>query len=212
MRFMLLVNMLMLLFAITGCVQQPEQPLPFLGQKQITEKIENGKTVTDTTAYQIPDFALVNQDSQLVNQSTMAGKIYVADFFFTSCPTICPKMKQQLLRVYEEFEENPDVLILSHTIDTRHDSVPVLKAYAEKLGVSSDKWHFLTGQKEEIYSLARAYMIPAEEDERAPGGYAHSGAFLLIDGNRHVRGVYDGTRAEDVDELIDDIKILLKHG
>ena len=194
-----------------GCTEESE-PLPFLGQKQIEEKIVNGEEVTDTIPYTIPAFKMVNQEGDTLTEETVEGSIYVADFFFTSCPTICPKMKQQLLRVYEKYESEPKVKILSHSIDPRHDSVSVLKEYAEKLGVSAPKWHFMTGERDSIYTLARAYMIPAEEDPEAPGGYAHSGAFLLIDENRHVRGVYDGTDPESVDKLLRDIKTLLRHG
>ena len=192
--------------------QQAQKKLPFLGQKQIVERMEGESATTDTIPYTIPAFKMVNQEGDTISEESVDGSIYVADFFFTSCPTICPKMKQQLLRVYEKFEENPKVKILSHSIDPRHDSVSVLKNYADKLGVSAPKWHFMTGEKDSIYSLAKAYMIPAAEDPEAPGGYMHSGAFLLIDENRHVRGVYDGTDPESVDKLLRDIQTLLDHG
>ncbi len=186
-----------------------QNALPILGERETVEKVVNGKTVTDTVYHQIPDFSFVNQDSQQVTSKTLAGKIYVTDFFFTTCPSICPKMKSQLLRVYENFKNNDQVVLLSHTIDPEHDSVTVLRDYAERLGVSSSKWQFVTGPKDSIYAIAAKYMVTAAEDENEPGGFVHSGAFILVDTNRHVRGIYDGTKPEQVDKLLQDIPLLL---
>ena len=119
-------------------------------------------------------------------------------------------MKTQMLRVYETYEENEEVAILSHTIDPEYDNVGVLKDYADRLEVNSTKWHFVTGDKDEIHQLGeKSYLVTVGEDEYAPGGYIHSGAFLLIDKERRIRGVYDGTEADQVDRLIRDIRILL---
>ncbi|PRY09712.1 protein SCO1/2 [Pontibacter ummariensis] len=187
-----------------------EAKLPILGNREPVERVVEGQTVVDTLYHQIPDFAFVNQDSQQVTQETFAGKLYVTDFFFTTCPTICPKMKSQMLRVYEQYKDNPNVLLLSHSIDPTHDTVAVLKDYAARLNVTSDKWHFVTGEKDSIYDIATKYMVTAMEDEQEAGGFVHSGAFVLVDENRHVRGVYDGTKPEEVDRLINDIPVLLK--
>jgi len=118
-------------------------------------------------------------------------------------------MKQQMLRLYDDFEGNNDVLFLSQSIDPKRDSVTRLHDYAEKLGISSARWHLMTGDRDSIYSMAKHYMIAAQEDKLAPGGYAHSGAFLLVDRNKQIRGIYDGTDAEDVDKLAHDINGLL---
>lgn len=199
-----------LLIFCTSCTNnRTHSPLPVLGETEIIEKLIDGKTKYDTIPHTIPDFAFVNQDSQWVTPESFENKIYVADFFFTSCPTICPKMKAQLLRIYEIFHTNPEVSLLSHSIDPRHDTVAVLKKYAERLGVKAPAWHFVTGHKTDIYAIAREYMATAEEDERAPGGFIHSGSFLLIDKHKRIRGNYDGTDAKKVDELIQDMKILL---
>lgn len=192
---------------LSGCQEKQEKSeLPILGKRHVPEGS------TDTTYQTIDDFTFVNQDSTVITQDLFEGKIYVADFFFTTCPTICPVMKTQMLRVYEEYKENDQVLLLSHSIDPVHDSVEVLRKYAEKLGIDhSDKWHFVTGPKEEIYEIAQeSYMASALEDESAPGGLVHSGAFILIDRKGRIRGHYDGTTEEEVDELISDIKILLE--
>ncbi|MDQ3292719.1 MAG: SCO family protein [Bacteroidota bacterium] len=172
------------------------------------KKVQNGKVIVDTVFHQIPDFSFTNQDSQQVTDRTFAQKIYVSDFFFSSCPTICPKMRTQMLRVYQQFKDNNQVLLLSHTLDPQRDSIAVLRDYAQSLGVSSSKWHFVTGTKDSIYAIASKYMVAAT-DNRKKGGLVHSGALVLIDTKRHVRGIYDGTKPEQVNNLLSDIQVLL---
>ncbi len=187
---------------VLGC--QQEKKLPFLGPKEIGKQ-------GDTLYHKIPDFKFLNQDSLWISEKDMAGKIYVADFFFTTCPTICPKMKTQLLRIYDKFAEEDRVRILSHTIDPEYDGVRVLKEYAKKLNITSPRWNLLTGKKSDIYRLGeKNYMVTAQEDANEVGGFVHSGAFILVDQNRHVRGIYDGTKEEDVNHLIEDIGVLIK--
>lgn len=182
------------------------EELPYLGQYKL---VENNEGSNDTLYHKVGDFKLVNQDSVEISNEDVEGKIYVADFFFTSCPTICPKMKAQMLRVYDSIQDEPDVLILSHTIDPEYDTVALLKKFSEQLGVTDDKWHFLTGNKDDIYKLGqRSYMVTAIEDPAEPGGFIHSGAFLLVDRQGHIRGVYDGTDPVEVNDLIKDIKRL----
>ncbi len=204
-RFKILSTLVLIVFiSLTSC-QNKQDALPILGHKSIEG--------TDTTFHQIADFAFIDQDSQLVTNATFSNQIYVADFFFISCPTICPVMKKQMIRVYEKFKDNPEVALLSHTIDPRHDSVSVLKEYATQLGIETSKWHMVTGKTETIYDIAlKSYMVTAMEDSTAKdeGGIIHSGAFLLVDKNRRIRGQYDGTKEEEVDQLIKDIEKLLK--
>ncbi|MEM8896195.1 MAG: SCO family protein [Bacteroidota bacterium] len=205
----LLLGLLLLAIGCTPTI--PENKLPVLGRTELVERIENGQVFYDTLQHKVKNFAFLNQDSVIVTNQTFVDKVYVTDFFFTTCPTICPKMKQQMLRVYDEYESNPEVAILSHTIDPKHDTVAVLRDYAARLGVSSDKWHFVTGDKDDIYEISESsYMVTAAEDANEPGGYIHSGAFLLVDKERRIRGVYDGTVPEQVDLLIKDIDRLLK--
>lgn len=190
--------------------QEKNEEFPILGRKQFVERIVDGKTVVDTLDHTIPDFRLVNQDSNWVTPESFEGKVYVADFFFTSCPTICPTMKKEMLKVYNAYKGNSNVGIISHTIDPKHDTVALLKDFAERLDVKAPKWHFVTGNKEDIYELGqKGYMVTAMEDENEAGGYIHSGAFILVDKEKHVRGVYDGTSSDDVDRLIKDIDRLL---
>jgi len=189
---------------------QSDEKLPILGRREAVTKVVDGKSVTDSVYQTIPDFAFVSQYGDTVTAKAVANKIYVADFFFTSCPTICPKMKVQLKRVYETFKGNPDVMLLSHTIDPAHDSVAVLREFADNLGVTGRQWLFVTGDRETIYDIGQnSYMVTAQQDSSAPGGVVHSGAFILVDKQRHIRGIYDGTTQEGVDKLMNDINRLL---
>lgn len=197
-----------LFLALAGCSQT--EKLPILGEREAVTKQVDGKTVTDSVYHTIPDFTFVSQYGDTVTAATVNGKIYVADFFFTTCPTICPKMKTQLKRVYERFKDNPNILLLSHTIDPAHDSVPVLKEFAQELGVTGKNWLFVTGDREKIYDIGEnSYMVTAQEDASAPGGVVHSGAFILVDKDRHIRGIYDGTTEVGVDKLMTDMDRLL---
>lgn len=192
------------LLLTTGSCQKNET-LPILGRRTLSN-------LGDTIYHTIGDYQLVDQDSIEVTPRQMDGKVYVADFFFTSCPTICPTMKTQMLRVHQKFKDRDDFSIISHTIDPKHDTVAVLKEYARRIGIEDDsKWHLVTGEQSEIYRLGQTdYMVTAAADQQAPGGFIHSGAFILVDSQRRIRGVYDGTVPEDVDELMGDIELLLK--
>ncbi|HAS35064.1 MAG TPA: SCO family protein [Flavobacteriales bacterium] len=193
---------------LSACTSETKE-LPILGRHDFTKRMVDGQEVMDTLYYSIPDFEFYDQDSNRVNENLVDGKIYVTDFFFTSCPSICPQMKRNMLTVYEEFLQEDRFQLLSHSIDFIKDSVPVLKKYAGKIGISSSKWHLLAGEKDEIYDMAEAYMVAASEDPKAPGGFAHSGAFILVDGEGHIRAYYDGTTKEDTELLIKDIYTLL---
>ncbi|EON76118.1 Cytochrome oxidase biogenesis protein Sco1/SenC/PrrC, putative copper metallochaperone [Lunatimonas lonarensis] len=186
--------------------------LPILGNKYTEEKIVDGKKVVDTVYHRIADFEFRNQSGKLVSNRDVRGKVYVADFFFTSCPTICPIMKTQMLRVYETFQNESDFLILSHTIDPEHDTVELLQDYAIRLGIpNAQTWNFLTGDQERIFEIGQtSYLTTAMEDKNELGGYLHSGAFVLIDREGRIRGVYDGTKEDQVNRLMRDIPKLLK--
>lgn len=157
----------------------------------------------------IPNFEFMNQDSQLISNGNFTGKAYVADFFFTSCPTICPILAQQMLRIHDHFAEDDRLLLLSHTIDPKRDSIPALREYAENLGVTSSKWHFVTGEKSEIYEIAESYFNLAIEDPTLPDGFDHSGRLILVDKSRNIRAFCSGTNAKEVDLMIKKIEKLL---
>lgn len=188
---------------LAACAQEGKQAqaLPYLGNHDI-----NGQ---DTVYHTIPDFAFVNQDSNVVTNETFEGKVYLADFFFISCPTICPKVKKQMLRIYDKYKDNDELMLLSHTIDPNRDTVGRLKQYAQNLGVDNGEWMFVTGDQDRIYEIADDYMSIAREDPEAPGGFDHSGWILLIDKEGRIRSFADGTQAEKVDQLMKDIDWLL---
>ncbi|GAA3932986.1 SCO family protein [Hymenobacter algoricola] len=183
--------------------------LPFIGEREIRPRADGGPA--DTLYATIPAFRLTNQDGQVITNDTFAGKVYITDFFFATCPSICPKMQSELLRVYTQFKGDPRVLLLSHTIDPAHDSIPVLRDYAQRLGIQdASRWHFATASHDSIFALARAYMTAAQVDKQVPGGYAHSGAFALVDPQRRIRGVYDGMNPLEVQRLLDELPLLLQ--
>lgn len=195
----------------------PPQPkveipkLPYMGSYEIIEKEVDGKTIMDTVFTQIPAFSFINQDGDTITERAYKNKVYLADFFFTTCPSICPKMTNTLSLVQEKLKGEPDFAILSHSIDPEYDQPEVLKAYAEKNNANSQVWNFVTGDKEIIYDLCENYyMAYAKQDSLAEGGYIHSGFLILIDKNKYVRGAYDGTRPELADSIAADVKLLLK--
>ena len=153
------------------------------------------------------NFSFHNQDNQIVTKDLFNDKVVITDFFFTTCPAICPIMKRQMFRIYEAYPDQPDLLLFSHTIDPDHDTVEILKNYSEGLGIKTEKWQLVTGPQEEIFEIAKNnYMLGALKDENSPGGYIHSGSFVLIDKDKKIRGYYDGTDAKEVDQLILDLK------
>lgn len=196
------------IFILSNC-EPAKRELPILGEKKAVTKVVEGKEVVDTVYFQIPNFSFLNQDSQVVTQEDYKGKIYVADFFFTSCPTICPVMKTQMLRIHERFKNDPTVKILSHTIDPRHDTVAVLKDYVTRLQIDTKQWNFVTGNRDVLIHAQKGYMVSAMEDKNEAGGFVHSGAFVLVDTQGRIRGYYDGTKSDQVDLLMNDIALLL---
>jgi protein SCO1/2 len=160
----------------------------------------------------VPSFSLPDQEGKLVSNKSLAGKIYITDFFFATCPGICPKMQSELLKVYKQYGNNPNVVFLSFTIDPEHDTQPVLADYARRLGVNAPNtsWRFLrTPDRPAAYQLAKNYLAAAETDLQAPGGIAHSGALALVDDQGYVRGTYDGLNAQQVALLMRQLPVLL---
>lgn len=186
-------------FLFSGC---GEKPLPYLGNTYV----ENGKTIY----HKVRDFEYINQDSQKVSNKTLADKVYVTDFFFTSCPSICPKVMKEMLRIHEAFKGDENVQLVSFTIDPKRDTPEKLKLYAQNIGADTRFWHFLHGDKDETLDLADDFFIAALEDPDAPGGFDHSGKIVLIDRNGHVRSFTEGTESSDTPKFIEDVKTLLK--
>ena len=200
-RLIIFCNFLVLL---VGCnLSSTDKKLPILGDPIIVGN--------DTNYPIVPNFEFRNQNNQLINNNTFKDKIYIASFIFLDCPTICPKMTKETEKVYKHYLNDNRIAFMSHTIDPEHDTIQKLKAYANRLGISHSKWHFVTGEKKEIYDIAEnGYFTIAGEDSTAPGGYIHGGGLLLVDKHRHIRGVYDGTDKKETKRLIKDIELLVK--
>lgn len=183
--------------------------LEIYGPKEPVSKTVNGKIVVDTIYHSVGGFSLLSSDSVVVTEKVTEGKIFVVDFFFTTCKTICPKMADQLVRVQNQYEKDSNVVILSHTVDPTYDSNSVLKQYAESHKAIPGKWYFLTGDKKTIYDLARNnYFISATEGDGGVGDFIHSEQLVLVDSKKHIRGFYDGTDYRDVQRLMDEIRVL----
>lgn len=176
-------------------------PLPILGNRDIVDG--------DTIYHTVPVFSFTNQYGETVTPETFAGEAYIVDYFFTSCPAICPKVKQQQLRLYDEYKHHPKLSFLSVSIDTKYDTVERLADFAKRLEIDKGNWHFVTGDKDMIYDNAIGFFHVAMENEEAPGGYDHDGKLVLIDKNRNIRGFCDGLIPEDVDRFFGDIENLL---
>lgn len=183
--------------------------LSFIGPKEAVKNTDGG---FDTLYHKIPYFEFVNQDNQKVTRDDLLGNIYIADFFFVTCPTICPKMATNMGYIQSKFADKKDLKFISITVNPEHDTVEVLKEYAEKVHADTESWSFLTGEKEKIYDLAfNGFFVNADKDEIAPGGFLHSQMLILIDRNGHIRGYFDGTvYSEMKKDLTDAIDILYK--
>jgi protein SCO1/2 len=188
----------------TACKPAAEEKkflLPVFGEKK--------KSNNDTIYHTIGEFSFTNQFGETVNNKTVANKIYVADFFFATCQSICPEMSTNLKDVQKAFENDDTLLILCHTVNPLHDTVEVLNIYGTVYGAKKNKWHFLTGNKQQIYDLAKtSYLVNALEEDGSPEGFLHSELLLLIDKKGRIRGMYDGTDKVQVQKLIKEIKLL----
>ena len=192
-------------------VLTPEKKLPIYQPNMVKFQLVDSTIQHIKRFHKIDDFSLVNQNNEVVSNETFDGKIYVADFFFTTCPGICPIMKENMITLQNEFINDDNVLLLSHTVTPEIDSVSVLKKYSQEKGVIDSKWNMVTGDKKQIYNLARKSYLVAEDIE-SPIQYdmIHTENFILVDSKRRIRGFYDGTDNDAMDNLINDIKILKK--
>ncbi|MGK0252639.1 MAG: protein SCO1/2 [Mariniflexile sp.] len=188
--------------------------LPYYNDESFSPRWITPNSKEEKEFHTIPDFKFVNQLGEAISQKTFEGKIYITDFFFASCPGICPQMTSSMYKLQEEFINDSDILFLSHSVTPTQDSVPVLKQYAKMNGVIDNKWHLVTGNKNMIYDLGRnQYFV--ENDLGVPkdiNDFLHSENFLLIDKNKHIRGIYNGLKTASMAQLVIDIKALKKEG
>ncbi|SEP78840.1 protein SCO1/2 [Hyunsoonleella jejuensis] len=185
------------------------QPLPIYQPSMVSTELVDSTLQYKKKYHKIADFSLTNQNGQTITQDSYKDKIYVADFFFTTCQTICPIMTDYMAEIQKEIINDTEVMLLSHTVTPEIDTVAQLKRYAEKKGVNDKKWNLVTGNKKEIYKLARkSYLAVKENGDSGPFDMIHTENFMLIDKKQQIRGFYDGTNQEDIDRLLDDIAIL----
>jgi protein SCO1/2 len=198
----LTASVLLALVFLAGCGNKKTKLLlPVYGEK----KVENN----DTVYHRIGSFNFMNQFGEKISNETVKNKIYVADFFFATCQSICPVMSTNLKDVQKAFENDDSLLILSHSVNPMHDTVQVLNDYGLTYGAKKGKWHLLTGNKKEIYDLAKdSYLVNAIQDDGSPEGFLHSELFILVDKQGRIRGMYDGTDKASISKLIEDIKLL----
>lgn len=186
---------------------KPIRYLPIFGEKSYEAK--NGKT--DTIFHTIPGFSFTDQDGNTVTEKNFENAVYVTDFFFTTCHSICPIMSTQMERVTRKFKGNDEVKFLSHTVDPEIDTVEQLKRYAIKHNADSKQWMMVTGEKTKLYEIARqGYLLDAQEGNGGPDDFIHTQNFALIDKEKRIRGYYDGTDSLEIDQLMKDIDLLLK--
>lgn len=188
---------------------QPKKRLPIYQPNMVNSELVDSTLQHVKKYHRIADFSLINQNGDTITQENYRDKIYVADFFFTTCPTICPIMTANLVEVQAALVNDPEVLLLSHSVTPEIDSVAQLKKYAIEKGVNDAKWNLVTGDKKQIYELARkSYLAVQEDGDGGPFDMIHTENFILVDQQRRIRGFYDGTREEEMDRLLSDIEIL----
>lgn len=190
-------------------VLKPQKSLPIFTPSMVNPELVDTTVQYVANNHFIADFAFINQNGKIITQKDYEGKIYVADFFFTTCPTICPMMTDNMVWLQEKIKNNPKVLLLSHSVTPDIDSVPVLKAYAQRKGVLDSKWNLVTGDKKDIYYIARkSYLAVKTGKPSELYDMVHTENFVLVDEKRRVRGFYDGTKREEVEKLLTDINFL----
>ena len=184
--------------------------LPYLGPREPVELVVDGETIVDTLYHKVSDFRFIAHTGKEITRQVMDDKICIVDFFFASCEGICPIMSSHLEKVQKHYEDFDDLLILSHTVDPERDSVFELNNYAQEYNANDEKWLFLTGDKKDLYQMARkSYFVSADEGDGGEEDFIHSELLILVDKEKRLRGHYDGTKMEDVERLIDDIAILV---
>ncbi|WP_412559688.1 SCO family protein [Winogradskyella sp. MIT101101] len=198
-----------IIIGIIYSILNVERPLPIYQPAMVSEELVDSTIQHQIKYHKIADFSLINQNGETITQNTYKDKIYVADFFFTTCQTICPIMTDHMYQIQKEIISDDDVMLLSHSVTPRIDSVAQLKKYAKEKGVIDRKWNLVTGDKKQIYELARkSYLAVKTQGNGDMYDMIHTENFMLIDKKRQIRGFYDGTNPEDIEKLLEDIETL----
>ena len=188
---------------------KPEKRLPVYQPSMVNPELVDSTLVYVKKYHSIADFKLINQNGDTISQADYADKIYIADFFFTTCPTICPVMTANMADIQQIIKDDDEVMLLSHSVTPEIDSVPQLKKYALEKGVIDAKWNLVTGDKKQIYELARkSYLAVLTDGDGGPYDMIHTENFILVDKERRIRGFYDGTSSDEVAQLLEDLKVL----
>ncbi|MGJ8665474.1 MAG: SCO family protein [Patiriisocius sp.] len=215
-KYKLLAVVLLVLSVITisiiYTILKPVEVLPIYQPSKVNAEMVDPSIQHQKKYHTVGDFSLTNQNGKTITQADYEGKIYIADFFFTTCQTICPIMTDNMEQLQEKLKNNPEVLLLSHSVMPEYDTPQRLKEYAIEKGVDDSKWNLVTGDKLEIYNLARKEYLAAKENPGDPLGLVHTENFVLVDRQKRIRGFYDGTIEEDMDKVLNDIEILQNEG
>lgn len=207
--FMVMLGLSAIIIYLFYNALQPQENLPVYQPSMVNGELVDSTLQHVKKYHTIADFSLTNQNGKTITQDNYKDKIYIADFFFTTCPTICPIMTKNMAEIQEKVIDDSDVLLLSHSVTPVIDSVPQLKKYALEKGVNDTKWNLVTGDKKEIYDLARkSYLAVKTDGDGGPYDMIHTENFILVDKERRIRGFYDGTKKEEIEKLLEDLKIL----
>lgn len=206
--FVVLLVLSIIIISIIYSILKPQEVLPVFQPAEVNAELVDSTLHYKKKYHTISDFSLTNQNGNTITEADYDDKIYIADFFFTTCQTICPIMTDHMVSLQNNLRDEADVLLLSHTVQPEVDSVAQLKKYAIEKGVDASKWNLVTGEKEQIYNLARKSYLAAKDASFSPFELIHTENFVLVDTKKRIRGFYDGTKSEDIERLLSDIKIL----
>ena len=201
--------LLVTLYLCSACNQVSEKPLPIYNPSDFNPILVDKDLQSKSKYHTVSDFSLINQNGDTITQNDYKDKIYIADFFFTRCGSICPVMTGNMAKIQNIFLKDDDVMLLSLSVTPEIDSIPILREYATNKGVIDAKWNVTTGNKKHIYELARkSYFAVVEQGDGGLQDFIHTPNFILVDTKKQIRGIYDGTNDEDIEQIIEDIRIL----
>ena len=215
-RILFIACLLLVCVTVSYFILNPkkQKPLPIINPKDLNEEMVDPELLRIGQGHQIGNFKFENQFKEMISEEEIEGKVFVAEYFFTTCQSICPLMNKQMQRIQEKFKGNENFKILSFTVDPAIDNTDALEKYAKEINAKEGQWHFLTGKKQDLYNLARKSFFllkPAEAQNLGDAGsdFIHTNNFVLVDQKKRIRGYYDGTSETEVTQLIEDIFLLL---
>ncbi|MGS0524519.1 SCO family protein [Zobellia nedashkovskayae] len=205
------IGILVVAFSVLIYLVNRKSELPILNPSDFNPELVDASLQNEAKVHNVADFELLNQNGETITQANYENKVYVADFFFTRCPSICPVMSNNIEKLQNTFIDNTIVMFLSLSVTPKLDSIPVLKEYAQKHNAIDGKWNITTGEKKHIYNLARkSYFAVVNEGDGGLQDFIHTPNFILVDTKKQIRGVYDGTKEQEIQRLINDIKLLIQ--